>query len=336
MNYYLPLTDKVVDADSLFLKDTSFAVPIGIPRGTGPNQSISSGIQHAWDNTSISLFKTCPRKYYFTIQEGWTHRSMPPPLAFGIHLHTCLQTWHQLLAHGRSKDVSLGRIVKLAGLLGEILPVGDTARTKETLIRTIVWYLEQFWEDTTETVILESGKPAVEYSFQLPLGTHKGQEIIVCGHIDRIVHWQGKTYIADYKTTKYTLDHKYFNKYKPSSQFALYCAACKLIAGETASLPAANGVIVDAMQLGVNFTRYARNIIEFSPNEIDEYLTGLWYWITTAMDACEAEYFPANEESCSNYGGCTFRDICSLPKARREDYLKNSFVKTTWDPLQNR
>ena len=336
MKYYLPYTDAVVDEDSSLLSSSTFTVPLGIPRSHGPNSSLHNNVQFAWDNTSLALYKTCPRKYQFTLLNGYVARVVPPALAFGIHLHTCFQVWHKLIASGVEKDTSLLRLVRLAGLLGETLPPGDTARTKETLVRSVVWYLEQFWEDKAKTVILSDGSPAVEYSFTLPFFQHKGQQVYLCGHIDRLVTWQGKVYVADYKTTKYTLDRKFFTKFKPSTQMALYTAACHIIAAETHDLPSADGVIIDGIQLGVNFSRYARNVVEFSLEEVEEYLDELRTWITNAMDAAEAGTFPANQEACGNYGGCMFQEICSKPAARRKAYLDGHFGKQTWDPLSSR
>lgn len=334
MKYYLPLVDKIVDEETA--KSYSLSVPIGLSSYTGPNSSIKDGIQFAWDNTSISLFKACPRKYQYTILEGYVSRVTPPPLAFGIHFHVLCQTWHQLQAAGIDKETSLLRIVQLAGLLGETLPSGDTSRTKETLVRTIVWYLEQFWDDAAKTIVLSNGSAAVEYSFTIPLMEHKGHTVYMSGHLDRMVSWQGKIYVTDYKTTKYALDRKYFNKYKPSTQMTLYTAACHIIAGETQSLPSADGVVVDAIQLGVNFSRYARGVVEFNLEEVNEYLEALQYWIRQAMDACESGVFPANETACDMYGGCVFRDICRHPPARRHDYLRGAFKTQTWDPLRSR
>lgn len=332
MYYYNPFTDEILTAPSIG------AVSIGIiqPEVLEKNTSFKNGVQFAWDNTSIGLFKTCPRKYYFTIIQGYVPKIMAPPLAFGIHLHTLLQTWHCLIDSNVDKHTALIRITRLAGLLGETLPLGDNARTKETLVRAIVWYLDQFWEDKAVSIKLPSGKPAVEYHFKLPFMSYEKDIVYLCGHIDRMVTWQGSAYVCDYKTTKYTLDSNFFNKFKPSTQMPLYTTACHLIAETLQDLPAANGVIIDGIQLGVNFCRYARNVVNYSLEEINEYIEGLKYWIAKARLACKSNTFPANEESCDKYGGCHFREICSKPPARREMFLNGKFVKRIWDPLKQR
>ena len=329
MNYYNPTTDTISPLPP--------GTPIGIDEGQWEeNTSFNSGVQFAWDATSISLYKTCPRKYHYTLVKGYVPRVIPPPLAFGIHLHTLFQTWHELVESGTPKDVALMRVTRLAGLLGETLPPGDTARTKETLVRTVVWYFDHFWDDSAITVRRSNGKPACEYHFQLPFMTYKGQTVYICGHIDRLVRWQGQTFVMDYKSTKYQLDNRFFAGFKPSIQIALYVVACHLIASSTSDLPPANGAIIDGIQLGVNFSRFSRQIIPYSLEEINEYIEDLQASIKQAMDASEAGIFIPNETACNNYSGCHFKDICSKPAARRETFLKGTFKQCTWNPLKPR
>lgn len=317
------------------MHDTSLRLLIGMT--TMPeNTSFKNGIQFAWDNTSIGLYKTCPKKYYYSIVCGYEPRTMAPALSFGIAIHSIFENWHKQIASGLDKHTALISVVRLAGQLGEYLPAGDTSRTKETLVRSIVWYFDQFWDDKTITVLEPSGKPAIEYHFQLPFMDYLGYEVLICGHLDRMVKWQGKVYISDYKTTKYTIDNRFFSQFKPGTQMPLYLTACHIISETVANLPSANGVIIDGIQLGVNFSRFARHVVEFSLEEINEYIEDLKYWIMQAMNACKTGYFPQNTESCQKYSGCQYLEICSKPPARRQMFLDGNFVKRIWDPMKPR
>lgn len=300
------------------------------------NTSFKNGVQFAWDSTSIGLWKNCPRKYYYSIVMGYEPRVTAPPLAFGIAVHSVMEHWHKQIASGIDKQTALISAVRLAGLLGERLPAGDTSRTKETLVRTIIWFFDQYWDDKTITLREPSGKPIVEYHFQLPFMEYLGNEVFICGHIDRMVKWQGQVYIADYKTTKYTLDQRFFNQFKPGTQMPLYLTACHIISNTFADLPPAHGVIIDGIQLGVNFSRFGRGIVPFSLEEINEYIIDLKYWITQAMDACKANYFPQNTESCQKFSGCQYQEICSKSPARRQVFLDGNYVRRVWSPLQPR
>lgn len=328
MQYYSPYIDKLFDKPSLN------TIPIGIIEGEQTeNTAFIDGIQHYWDSTSIALLKTCGRKYNWALIKGYVPKIMPPPLAFGIHLHTLLQTWHSLVESGIDKHTAFMRVTRLAGLLGETLPVGDSARTKETLLRSIVWYLDVFYDDAAKTVRQPNGKAAVEQHFVLPFLEYKGRTVYICGHLDRLVTWQNQIFCSDYKTTKYSLDERFFSQYKPSVQMSIYVVANHLIAQQNADIPTAHGIIVDGIQLGTNYTRFARQIIPYSLEEVNEFIVNLQHWIIQAMDAAQAGIFLPNETACNNYSGCVFREICSKPPARRQAYLEGNFVKRTWNPL---
>jgi hypothetical protein len=60
-------------------------------------------------------------------------------------------------------------VARLAALLGEQLHSLDTSRTKETLVRSVVWYCDEYKDDPLRTAMLPNGKPAVELSFMLPV-----------------------------------------------------------------------------------------------------------------------------------------------------------------------
>lgn len=328
MKYYHPLLNTISEDKS------DWSIPIEHKSTeTIENTSFKNGIQFAYDSTSIGLWKSCPRKYYYSIVLGYEPRIMAPPLAFGIAFHTVMETWEKLLSCKIDKHTAFIRVIRLAGLLGDRLPSGDTSRSKETLVRSIVCYLDNFWEDKATTVILPNGKPAAEMHFKLPFMNYLGQEVFICGHIDRLAQWQDKVYVSDFKTSKYQLDNRFFSQFKPNTQLPLYLTACHIIAEDIQDFPSAHGVIIDGIQLGVNFTRYARHIVEFSLEEINEYIIDLQYWVKQAMDACAQNYFPQNTESCQKYSGCHFLEICSKSPARRQAYLEGNFVKRTWNPL---
>ena len=96
-------------------------------------------------------------------------------------------------------------------------------KTRENLIRSVIWYLEEFKEDPAQTVILANGKPAVELSFRMeldwgPTGHLGGQPYLLCGHIDRLVTLGEGTYVMDRKTTGSTPGSSYFDGFAPDNQ----------------------------------------------------------------------------------------------------------------------
>lgn len=356
--HYAPLTDEVFDTPPT--KKDLWTIPLSQELTFGPNSAFIGNFQFAYDATSLDLFRTCPRKYQLTMLEGWHQKSQPPPLRWGIAYHTCMETWHKLLflkppteQTDEHKTWCLHRVVRLAGLLGETLPPGDITRTKETLIRSVVWYLDQFWNDRTKTIILSDGKPAVEYSFMIPLtelewndsksGPTKKVQIYYCGHIDRLISYARNNYPTDFKSTGYLLNAEFFEAFKPNGQMSGYNIAGHVLLKNEGGV---DGIVIDGIQLGVNFTRFQRTFISYTPEEIEEDIQDIKAWIGHVQKCAEENYWPKNPTSCGRFfktqereiinTGCHFREICSKPPHIRPTYLKGNFVKQTWDPLKSR
>ena len=71
-------------------------------------------LQKAWDNTSISILKECPRKYQYTILEGWRANAKAGPLVFGGLFHNGLEVYDIARAKGAPHDEALRLAVRHA------------------------------------------------------------------------------------------------------------------------------------------------------------------------------------------------------------------------------
>lgn len=323
----------------------------------------ASGLQFAWDATSIALAQTCLRKYQYRMIEGWTSRGMNDHLRFGAHYATALEHYYKRRAQGEDKAQALRGVIEEAlhdtwdrpseyegvtdqnsaeielRIANGIPPEGkpwaalDPVKTRENLIRTIVWYADQFEDEEIKVVLLEDGSPAVEHSFSIPVD----DDIIFSGHIDRLVEFGGDKYVMDQKTTKSTLGQFYFDGYSPHTQMSMYTFAGQMIY----NVPV-KGVIIDAAQIAVGFTRFARGFTFRTASQLEEWYANALHWVKVARDAtyeyhATARALPMNEQSCGNYGGCEFRQICSRSPEVRPQFLAGAFEKgERWDPLKRR
>jgi hypothetical protein len=311
----------------------------------------NTNIQWAWDSTSLGLFKTCPRKYYYSMIEEWAGRGLSVHLIYGQWYHSALELYDKDRAAGKDHEDALRHVVRL--LLDwtwvrptdasdpSIPPEGHpwsmdhNTKTRENLVRTVVWYLEQFRDDPAKTVILDGGVPAVELSFRLDAG----DDLVLCGHLDRLVDFGGQKFVMDHKTASTTISNYYFDQYKPSNQMTLYTLAAQIIYKEPVA-----GVIISAAQIAVGFSRFARGITYRTPAELDEYLRNTRRWVADAHRMGEesvtlpdpAEAFPMNDTSCHDFGGCPFRSVCSVDPGIRPEVLKANYEKREWNPLEVR
>lgn len=304
-----------------------------------PDQLLSftpDGRQWAWDSTSLSTFVTCPRKYLYSMLQGWQAQSKSVHLIFGGHYAKALERFHKLRADGADFDEAQLEVVRLCLLetwdseADAPQDWGDSKKTRDTLIRSIVWYLENYRDDPMQTVILANGKPAVELSFTVELTS----DLVYCGHMDRLVTYGADSdiYVQDQKSTGSALTSYYFDGYSPDYQMTGYTYAGQVIF----NLPV-KGVIIDAAQIAVGFTNFARAPVLRSNKSLDEFVEEVKHYTAEANRCHEENYYPMRRTACGNYGGCEFRKVCALNPALRPQYLAGNYKKRErWDPLKKR
>lgn len=305
-----------------------------------------AGVQHSWDNTSLTWFMDCPRKYYYAMIEGWRSKETSPHLTFGLEYHRALERFDVLRASGYGHEAALHEVTRET--LERTHDFASDHRTKNrvSLLRSIIWYLDEFADDSAQTVILADGRPAVELSFRIPLGdyTLDNQPVLWCGHLDRVVNFNGDTFVTDRKTTSMAVSSYYFDGYELDRQMTGYTYM-----GQVALAAPIRGVIIDAAQVQPEYTKFARGITYRTPARLEEWIENTWYWITQAAQLAkgfggEASY-PMNETSCTKHRsndatagahGCIFRDICSKSPGVRQRFLETEFQREPWNPLSTR
>ncbi len=196
------------------------------------------------------------------------------------------------------------------------------AKNRPNLIRSIIWYLEEYKDDPCETVILADGTPAVELKFEMPLTS----EITLVGHLDRLVTYAGGVYVQDQKTSGSTIGSYWFNRFNPDNQMSLYSVASKVVY-KTPVL----GVMIDAAQIAGGFTRFSRGFTYRTEEQCEEWLRDAEYHIEQTWAADPS--WPMRDTACQKYGGCQFLNVCSKDPRVREEYLKSDFEINHHNPL---
>jgi hypothetical protein len=293
--------------------------------------------QLAWDSTSLGALKRCPRYYQYNIIEGYVSRSESVHLRFGSEYNNALVTYHKARAKGEDHEQATLTAIRYAlehtwdDTLNRPWTSDEPTKNRETLIRTIIWYLDNFANDSLQTQVFSNGEPAVELSFRIQLDMDSGltgESYLLCGYLDRFVDFNGGSWITDWKTTKYQLDEKYFHRYSPDNQVSQYDFAGTIIWNKPIE-----GVIIDAVQLGVTFSRFQRSNIKRTAMQREEWLNDSKQYILQNEQYVLNNYWPQNDTSCEKYGGCPYRAICSASPEIRPTLLKGLFTQRSWDPL---
>jgi hypothetical protein len=328
------------------------ATPVLSPFLSGTN------IQFAWDSTSLGWLKTCPRMYQYFMIDGWRGRGQSVHLDFGSFYHHALELYDRHRATGADHSTALYEAVKYclevtwdySEGMNRPMDWSHNLKTRETLVRSVIWYLEEFGvNDAAKTVILKNGKPAVELSFRLemdfgPQTTENDRQVgpgewepgitqpyIISGHLDRVVEFSDGIYVMDRKTSSTTIGSYYFDGYNPDNQMSLYTFASKVIYQTPV-----RGVIIDAAQIAVGFTRFSRGFTFRTEAQTEEWLENTKHWLALAEQYAVAGFWPMNDKSCHQYGGCAFRKVCSKSPEVRSKFLETDFAKRPWNPLEPR
>lgn len=296
-------------------------------------------VQYAFDSTSLGYLKTCPRLYYYTQIEGWTTVEDSVHLRFGQEYHLALQDYDLSLAAGISHDDAVHDVVQELLIRIKDYDFDHKTKTRDSLVRTVIWYLDKFKNDPAKTFILSDGKPAVEQSFRYELDwgpkvqvENEPQHYLLCGHLDRVVTYNDDLYVMDRKTTSFALTQRYFSQYEPHNQMSLYT-----FAGNVVLHTPVRGVIIDAVQVLEQESIFGRGFTFRTPDQLTEWLEDLRYWFMLQEQFAIADTWPMNDTACDKFGGCRFRSICSKSPSSRQRFLEGNFRKlppeSRWNPL---
>jgi len=316
------------------------------------NTSFAEHGQFAWDATSMKLASTCQRLYYYSMVESWEPRKKSVHLVFGGIYASALEHYYKFVTVQKlSHDEALLEVVRYALVeswvhkvdengnrlkgTGHQMSFEDAAKTRESLIRTIVWYLEEFKESEFEVFVTADGEPAVELTFKLPVY----DDVIFTGHIDRLVEYGGAKFVTDQKTTGGTLGPYFFSQFDLDIQMSNYTFAGQIIFNSPIK-----GVMIDGAAIGTDYTQFLRGFTHRSASQLDEWFESMQGVIAQTRNnfvrfkhSQDPKEFPMNLTACGNYGGCPFKSVCSMPAKVRPNVLKGDYVKKApWDPLVER
>lgn len=295
-----------------------------------PSPYLPDGRQWAWNSTSLGIGKECLRKYYYAVRLGWSPAILNDDITFGMWYASALESYHKLRSHlynHLTHDEALNEVVRstlqsTAGWNSE-----HRIKNRQTLIRSIIWYLEEYANDPCQTLILKDGRPAVELTFSFEYKP----EITFCGHLDRVIEYAGDVYLQDQKTTGASMGAYYFKRFTPDNQMSLYTAAGQIVF----NVPV-KGVMIDAAQIAVGFTRFERGFAFRTPEQTEEWLHDAEWHIHQIWQATLKNEWPQNDAACMKYGGCQFLNVCSKSPQVREEFLKTDFEKRFRNPLEVR
>lgn len=291
------------------------------------------------DATLLSAMR-CPRKFYLA------HVCRYTPAGNQKNIH--------LVAGGAyAKGLEVARLAYMRqcapeeclelGTAALIEEYGDAecpeteSKTLDRMVGALEFYLSQYpLEDDPARISIIAGVPAVEWRFALPLPFNNpdtGMPLLYAGRTDTIMDFCGARYAEDDKTTK-ALGARWSNQWELRSQFMGYAWA-----GRELGL-GLQGTLVRGVSILKTKYETAQAIVNSPDWKINEWIEHRDFLIAKALHAYTAsikdggQYWePAFDDTCNEYGGCTFKGVCGVPPERRINWLSTNFEESTWNPL---
>jgi PD-(D/E)XK nuclease superfamily len=296
------------------------------------------------DNSSLEQLR-CPRLYQQKLLQKRTPVAERAGANFGSTMHRGWQSRYELCGNKEVNPTAEAVINEAmnAWLLENPQPPQDF-RNFNHACRVMAVYNKQYKNENFKILVNpKDGKPIIESSFALPIGTVQNIPIIYCGKVDLGIEDPQGTWSFDHKTT-FQFGRTFEKQMEMDGGQLGYMWALWQATGK---LPM--GYIIDAVRIrkpskgddfagtapidGSDFLRIpfpkTQDVLEDWKNNVLSLVDDLFHYH-------DKSYFPMHRWHCTNkFGLCDFIDVCSTVPSQREMVLQsNLYEENTWTPLK--
>lgn len=279
------------------------------------------------DYTSLDLFTTCPMKHKLRIVDSIAPIKKSTALSYGGAWHKAQASWHE----HHDIDKASWAIDNNYKDTPE-----DDLRTVERAVGLMEGYAELHKEEpftvtyNERSFAMQVGE--IEYKRYGVDGRWflESEPIIYAGRFDKIVKWgKQRIYVVEHKTTS-RMGPSYPSQFESNMQVDGYYMLCKELMGRC------DGVLVDVVRIAkskpkppqTNFLRFISNRskaqLEAGKENIVKIAKAVWY-------ARKNDNFYQDKGSCTDYGGCAYRDLCVNNFDER--IIRMRYRRSKWNAL---
>lgn len=269
------------------------------------------------------------RKAFFTGELVRPGNPQEPGLEFHDGKSPLLWTSTQSEPVDAETAVALG-LRALMAEYGDFECPADSAKSLDRMMGAFEFYFSHYplTRDELFPILLPGGRRAIEFSFAHPLPIlhpDSGDPLLFCGRMDAILDYSGSAMICDEKTTS-SLGPTWSRQWDLRGQFMGYAWGCR-----EAGIKVQGAVIRGVSILKSKYE--TQQAIIFHPDwMIDRWYAETLFYISQMVEAYKRNCFVHNlDSSCSSYGGCGFRLVCSSQE--QNSWLDTYFEQREWNPL---
>lgn len=291
-----------------------------------------------YDNSMLSSYKECPRKYYLRYGLHWTSTGTALPLVFGLSWHAGQDVIWQFAK--KVGDPSHLAKLAMAAFLEEWEKAGlpadlDMEQIERYNPRTPMVAHEMYENYIAErwNMLMRSEVIAIEQPFAVPLPDLTN--IWYVGRLDKVIDYNGQKLVIEHKTTTaYKKDGGFMTSYVDGWSVDAQVKGYQY--GGGLFFPGLSQVWVDAALVHKKEHHHFRLIpVAHQFSLIQEWIKDTKNWVDRVQKDWADAYFPKNEGSCmGKFGPCTFLDICrSIPSDMLPSEPPPGFKKEEWKPF---
>lgn len=320
-----------------------------------------------YDNTRISEFRTCHRKFFYRHVMDWTSVGLSTPLLFGSAWHAAMdRVWE--LGGDRENARNLGtedwarqgheafmaEWVKGGG--PEMVDIDEDwayklgFRNPMVALEMLYAYVDErrplFKRDSFELI-------SIEQPFAVPLDP-EDESLFYVGRFDKIFRIKEGIIIGEHKTTSLyskaaTFRAMFIDSFSPNSQVDGYLHAARVLYGDEVKSCWIDAALVHkTVHDGFKFIPVERQF-----KQLDAWLWETRSWIDEIeanwnilretspegdFDLTEAAYMPAfakNTSSCQDFArNCPYIDLCKMWPNPYAKELPGGYEKEHWSPFE--
>jgi hypothetical protein len=281
----------------------------------------------------IAALRSCPQKLFREYIEHWKPKTQSVHLVAGAAFADGIET--AKVSHYRDGIPPAEALAKGVSALwahyGSFQCPEDSAKDPLRMAQALdyyfsVWPLGQ--DPATPRLIGE--KHGIEFSFATPLEIlhpQSGDPLIYTGRADQIADYASGIFLGDEKTTT-QLGPTWSRQWDLRSQFTSYCWQARAY-----GFPV-DGVLVRGIAIRKTGFDHAEALTYRPQWQIDR-----WYYQTMndlrrAIGMWRLGYWDYDlDHACVEYGGCLFRQICTVAPQQQAGFLDLYFERRRWDPL---
>lgn len=282
------------------------------------------------DNTIRTCWAQCETKAKYQVFEEWGQ-------AFSIHLHFGAAFAHAIEAGRKEFHLNGGtnETATCAALQAAIEFYGMhdeqvvKYKSRERLLEAVVSYFDTYnLEHDSVRPYVHEGKPAIEFSFAVPLPINNpetNEPLIYAGRADMLGLFQDTLYVVDEKTTS-RLGPSWSKNWEHDSQFLGYTWASRMYGYPTV------GALIRGVCMLSNRVEHIQVPYSYPDFLIERWYNQLLWDIQDMVVAWNSKRFRfAMHKGLSACSSCSYLNVCT--SSQPEKVLETQFVQHRWDPL---